>query len=105
MAEVNASSLERKLRHRIKGEVRFDQGARALYSTDGSNYRQIPIGAVIPRDAEDVIETIALCREFGAPVTSRGGGTSLAGQTCNVAVIIDYSKYIDRKSTRLNSSH
>ena len=103
MAEVNASSLERKLRHRIKGEVRFDQGARALYSTDGSNYRQIPIGAVIPRDTEDVVETIALCREFGAPVTSRGGSTSLAGQTCNVAVIIDYSKYM-RQIVQIDSA-
>src|SRR6185437_13767136 len=65
-----------------------------LYSTDGSNYRQVPIGVVIPRDNHDVIAAIAICREHGAPVLCRGGGTSLAGQCCNVAVVIDFSKYM-----------
>ena len=63
-------------------------------ATDGSNYRQVPIGVVIPKTKEDVIETVALCRKFGAPLLSRGGGTSLAGQCCNVAVVIDWSKYL-----------
>ncbi|HEV8542326.1 MAG TPA: FAD-binding oxidoreductase, partial [Verrucomicrobiae bacterium] len=88
--------LARKLRRQIKGEVRFDNGSRALYATDGSNYRQTPIGVVIPKDNDDVIATVALCREFGAPITSRGCGTSLAGQCCNVAVIIDFSKYMNQ---------
>src|SRR5690349_12203318 len=91
---INAEALASKLRRKIKGEVRFDRGSRALYATDGSNYRQPPIGVVIPRDAEDVEETLALCRQFGAPVLSRGGGTSLAGQCCNVAVLLDFSKYM-----------
>src|SRR5947209_10139579 len=95
-SKINSTGLARKLKHKVKGEVRFDLGDRALYATDGSNYRQVPIGIVIPRDEEDVIETVALCREFGAPITSRGCGTSLAGQCCNVAVIIDYSKYMNR---------
>jgi FAD/FMN-containing dehydrogenase len=86
--------LERRLRRAIRGEVRFDNGSRALYSTDSSNYRQIPIGVVIPRTEADVVETVAICRELGIPITSRGGGTSLAGQCCNVAVIIDFSKYL-----------
>src|SRR6266404_114153 len=90
---INAEALASKLRRKIKGEVRFDRGSRALYATDGSNYRQPPIGVVIPRDPEDVEETLALCRKFGAPVLSRGGGTSLAGQCCNVAVLLDFSKY------------
>jgi len=94
-ADVDAVTLARRLKKRIKGEVHFDDTFRALYATDGSNYRQTPIGAVRPRDAEDVIETVALCRQFGAPITSRGCGTSLAGQCCNVAVIIDYSKYMN----------
>src|SRR6185503_14436460 len=47
--------LEAQLRARIRGEVRFDAGSRALYSTDSSNYRHIPIGLVIPRDEDDVI--------------------------------------------------
>jgi FAD/FMN-containing dehydrogenase/Fe-S oxidoreductase len=91
-----AERLEHELRRRIDGEVRFGPGDRALYSTDSSSYRQVPIGVVIPRCIDDVVETVAVCREFGAPVLSRGGGTSLAGQCCNVAVVIDHSKYLNR---------
>ncbi|MGZ3917629.1 MAG: FAD-binding and (Fe-S)-binding domain-containing protein [Flavisolibacter sp.] len=94
--EVNAGALERDLKRSIKGEVRFDSGSRALYSTDASNYRQIPIGVVLPKTEEDIIETIALCKKYGAPILSRGGGTSLAGQCCNVAVMMDMSKYYNR---------
>jgi len=86
--------LEEKLRQVVRGEVRFDQASRALYATDASNYRQVPIGLVLPRDEADVVATVAACRELGAPVLSRGGGTSLAGQCCNVAVILDFSKYM-----------
>jgi FAD/FMN-containing dehydrogenase/Fe-S oxidoreductase len=86
--------LEEKLRQVVRGEVRFDQASRALYATDASNYRQVPIGLVLPRDEADVIATLAACREMGAPVLSRGGGTSLSGQCCNVAVILDFSKYM-----------
>jgi FAD/FMN-containing dehydrogenase/Fe-S oxidoreductase len=91
---VDAAALENALRQAVAGEVRFDAGSRALYATDGSNYRQVPIGVVIPRTKQDVIETVAACRKFGAPLLSRGGGTSLAGQCCNVAVVIDWSKYM-----------
>jgi FAD/FMN-containing dehydrogenase/Fe-S oxidoreductase len=87
-------SIEAALRARLEGEVRFDDGSRALYATDGSNYRQVPLGVVVPRSLTDVVRTIAACREHGAPVLSRGGGTSLAGQCCNVAVVIDWSKYL-----------
>lgn len=90
----SAIVLERDLRKAIRGEVRFDDGSRALYSTDSSNYRQAPIGVVIPRNKEDVEITVALCRKHGIPITGRGGGTSLAGQCCNVSVIIDFSKYM-----------
>jgi FAD/FMN-containing dehydrogenase len=93
-AQVDAASLATDLRQHIRGEVRFDDGARALYATDGSNYRQVPIGVVLPRDVDDVIATIALARKYGAPILCRGGGTSLAGQCCNVAVIVDMSKYM-----------
>jgi FAD/FMN-containing dehydrogenase/Fe-S oxidoreductase len=90
------AQLEDELRRRVSGEVRFDDGSRALYSTDSSNYRQIPIGVVVPRTIQDVVEAVAVCREFGAPIVARGGGTSLAGQTCNAAVVIDCSKYLRR---------
>jgi FAD/FMN-containing dehydrogenase/Fe-S oxidoreductase len=95
-SNVDARRLENELRGTIRGEVRFGNGDRALYSTDSSNYRQVPIGVVIPRDKHDVIQTVALCREYHAPITARGGGTSLAGQCCNVAVIIDFTKYMNR---------
>jgi FAD/FMN-containing dehydrogenase len=89
-----APELEAALRSRIRGEVRFDRGSRALYSTDASNYRQVPIGVVLPKDADDVVETVALARRFGAPILARGGGTSLAGQCCNLGVVLDMSKYM-----------
>ena len=92
----SAAALEQALRQKIRGEVRFDAASRALYATDASNYRHIPIGLVIPLDEEDVIATVAVCREFGAPVLSRGGGTSLAGQGTNAAVILDFSKYMNK---------
>jgi FAD/FMN-containing dehydrogenase/Fe-S oxidoreductase len=91
-----AARLAAELAAAVRGEVRFDAGSRALYSTDGSNYRQVPIGVVVPRDAADVVATLAACRRHGAPVLARGGGTSLAGQCCNVAVVLDCSKYMHR---------
>src|SRR4051794_10178064 len=93
---VDASALSSELRGAISGEVRFDAGSRALYATDGSNYRQVPIGVVVPRDVDDVVKTIAICRARGAPILSRGGGTSLTGSCCNVAVVIDWSKYLNQ---------
>jgi len=91
-----AEELEQHLRAAIRGEVRFDAAAKALYSTDASNYRQIPIGLVIPLDEADVIATVDLCRRFNAPILSRGAGTSLAGQGCNFAVVLDFSKYMNK---------
>jgi FAD/FMN-containing dehydrogenase/Fe-S oxidoreductase len=93
-SQMDAGALESGLRRHLRGEVRFDDGSRALYATDGSNYRQVPIGVVLPKDTDDVIAAIAICREHGAPVLCRGGGTSLAGQCCNVAVVLDFSKYM-----------
>jgi FAD/FMN-containing dehydrogenase/Fe-S oxidoreductase len=92
--DLNAAALARDLRRSLRGEVRFDAGSRALYATDGSNYRQVPIGVVLPRDEEDAVAALALCREHGAPVLGRGCGTSLAGQCCNVAVVFDFSRYM-----------
>ena len=73
--------------------MRFDAGSRGAYSTDASNYRQVPIGVVVPRTVDAGMAAVAVCREHDVPVVSRGGGTSLAGQACNVAVVIDWSKY------------
>lgn len=95
MAPGKAEELAAALRCKIKGEVRFDNGSRALYASDLSMYRQVPIGVVIPRTIDDVVHTVALCRQFDAPLLSRGCGSSLAGQTCNVAVVVDFSKYLN----------
>lgn len=105
--KVDVITLEADLRSSVTGEVRFDTSSRALYSTDASNYRQIPIGVVLPKSEQDIINTISICNKHHAPVLSRGGGTSLAGQTCNVAVVMDMSKYynkvlkIDRQAKRV----
>jgi FAD/FMN-containing dehydrogenase/Fe-S oxidoreductase len=93
---VDVESLAAALRSQISGEIHFDRTARALYATDGSNYRQVPIGVVMPRDNDDVIAAMAICREHCAPLLCRGAGTSLAGQCCNVAVILDFSKHMNR---------
>jgi FAD/FMN-containing dehydrogenase/Fe-S oxidoreductase len=90
------AELEQELRAAVEGEVRFGAGDRAIYSTDASNYRQLPIGVVIPKTVEDVVSAVAVCRSHRVPILSRGGGTSLAGQCCNVAVVIDHSKYLRR---------
>ncbi len=91
---AGARDLERALRRSVAGEVRFGAGDRALYATDASNYRQVPIGVVVPRTVDDVIAAVACCRAHDAPLLARGGGTSLAGQCCNAAVVIDFSKYL-----------
>src|SRR6266851_8519676 len=93
-AQIDAVALAEALREESRGEVRFDDGSRALYATDGSNYRQVPIGVVLPRDVEDVLAAVTICRRFSAPLLCRGGGTSLAGQCCNMAVIVDFSKHM-----------
>jgi FAD/FMN-containing dehydrogenase/Fe-S oxidoreductase len=86
--------LEARLRASLRGEVRFDLGSRALYAADSSNYRQLPVGVVLPRDAADVEAALAACCATGAAVLPRGAGTSLAGQCANVAVVFDFSKYM-----------
>ena len=89
-------ALEAELARAVSGEVRFDAGARAAYSADASNYRQVPIGVVLPRSVEDIVAAMAVCRTHGAPVLARGGGTAQNGQSVNVAVVIDCSKYLNR---------
>ena len=87
--------LEALLKANLRGEVRFDLGSRALYAADSSNYRQLPVGVILPRDAEDVEAALAACRSTGAAVLPRGAGTSLAGQCANVAVVFDFSRYMN----------
>ena len=93
---IDLRGLEQDLRRMVRGEVHFEDGYRAMYSTDAANYRQIPIAVVLPKDADDAQKAMTVCHKYGAPVTPRGGGTSLTGASCNAAVIFDYSKFMNR---------
>lgn len=95
LAVMDISQLAQELKRQVSGTVSFEAGDRALYAMDGSNYRQVPIGVVVPRTIEDVVAAIAVCRNFGAPVFSRGGGTSLCGQCCNAAIVLDWSQHLN----------
>jgi len=86
--------LEAMLRGTVRGDVLFDRASRAMYAADASNYRQMPVGVVNPRDAADVEAALAACRATGAAVLPRGAGTSLSGQCANVAVVFDFSRYM-----------
>src|SRR6202451_4294321 len=88
-------ALEARLKTAVRGDVLFDLGTRAMYAADASNYRQMPVGVVTPRDAADVEAALAACRATGAAVLPRGAGTSLAGQCVNVAVVFDYSRHMN----------
>ena len=94
IAGVDASALAHELERAIQGEVRFDRASIGLYATDSSNYRQIPIGVVIPKSIDDVVIAHRLASRHGAPILNRGAGTSLSGETVNFAVVIDHSKYL-----------
>ncbi|MFM0416799.1 FAD-binding and (Fe-S)-binding domain-containing protein [Paraburkholderia aromaticivorans] len=89
-------ALEADLRSHVRGEVRFDQGSKALYAADASNYRQVPLAVVVPADVDDLLATLAACRRNDVPFLARGGGTSQNGQCVNVAVVVDASKYVNR---------
>jgi len=91
-----ARALHSDLKDSLSSEVDFSTGARAMFAADASNYRQVPICVVTPKSRDEVIETVRICRQHEAPILPRGGGTSLAGQTCNVAVVIDFSRHLNR---------
>jgi FAD/FMN-containing dehydrogenase/Fe-S oxidoreductase len=93
---VQHQRLQAALQQAVSGEVRFDNGMRAAYASDASNYRQVPIGVVLPRSAEDIVQALRVCAGHGVPVLARGGGTSQNGQGVNVAVVIDCSRHLDR---------
>jgi len=81
---------------RSTAEIKTDLATRILYSTDASIYKMMPLAVVIPKNEDDVLAAVATCIEYGLPVLPRGGGSSLAGQTVGEAVVIDFTKYMDR---------
>jgi FAD/FMN-containing dehydrogenase/Fe-S oxidoreductase len=96
LSEDQRVALGRALQGALRGEVRFDTTNRAAYASDSSNYRQVPLGVVFPRDHEDVQTVARTAAEAGAALLARGAGTSLAGQTCNEAVVVDMSRHMSR---------
>ncbi|WP_407565586.1 FAD-binding and (Fe-S)-binding domain-containing protein [Streptomyces sp. 184] len=95
-ADVDVVALERRLRAAVRGEVGFGTRDRALVTMDASNYRGVPLGVVAPRDADDVAAALAVCREYGAPVVARGGGTSIAGNAVGAGVVLDFTRHLNR---------
>src|SRR5215218_6642695 len=106
---VRCESLVRYLRRHVAGEVRFDDTSRHLYATDASHYQVQPLGVVIPKSTDDLAVTVQIAAELGVPITARGGGTSLSGQSIGPGVVIDCSKYlnvigpvdVDRRTVRV----
>ncbi|MCS6853627.1 MAG: FAD-binding oxidoreductase, partial [Elioraea sp.] len=91
-----APAIERRLRARLRGEVRTDAGTRGRYATDASHYQVVPAAVVFPRSADDLVAVLDVAREEGIPVTARGGGTSQAGQTVNRGIVVDCSRHLNR---------
>src|SRR5208283_4012009 len=91
-----AETLRRELEAQLEGEVRFDEISRALYSTDASVYQIQPVGVVVPRNRQDILRSLEICRRHRCPITMRGGGTSQCGQSIGPGLQIDISKYYNR---------
>src|ERR1044071_1371176 len=93
---IDVGALKKELHAAIRGEVRFGGADRGMYASDASNYRMIPLGVILPKDADDVVAAVAACRKYAAPIFARGGGTAIPGQTVNEGVLFDFSKYMNR---------
>ncbi|SFR66528.1 FAD/FMN-containing dehydrogenase [Halogeometricum rufum] len=93
--DVERPDLLDALRGRVDGDVRFDTYTRQLYATDASAYESTPIGVVYPDSTDDVAAVVSHCAENEIPVLPRGGGTSLAGQAVNEAVVLDFTRHMD----------
>ncbi|MGW1675801.1 FAD-binding and (Fe-S)-binding domain-containing protein [Saccharopolyspora sp. NPDC002376] len=90
------ADLVAELRAALSGPARFDPGTRALYATDASNYRQVPTGVVFPRDEDDVAATVTIARRHGVPITTRGAGTSIAGNAIGTGLVLDFARHLNR---------
>src|SRR5436190_18967009 len=92
----NASTLERRLRSNMTGDVLFDAFDRGRYATDASFYQILPLGVVVPRTMDEALRTLSIARDEGRIVTPRGGGTSQCGQTVNEGLVVDFYKHLNR---------
>ncbi|MBX3400449.1 MAG: FAD-binding protein [Gemmataceae bacterium] len=96
IAAARHDSLLRYLRRHVEGEVRFDDTSRRLYATDASHYQIPPLGVVVPKSVEDVVVTVQIAADLNVPITARGGGTSLSGQSIGPGIVLDCSKYLNQ---------
>ncbi|MGH3469460.1 MAG: FAD-binding oxidoreductase, partial [Thermocrispum sp.] len=88
--------VQRDLRAAVRGEVDFSSRRRAEYSSDASNYRKVPLGVVFPLDADDVAAAVEVCAAHDVPITTRGGGTSIAGNAVGSGVVLELSRHLNR---------
>src|SRR5881628_2244067 len=91
-----AAGVAEDLRRRVEGEVLFDSVHRTLYSTAACIYQVMPLGAVVARHEDDVLAVLEYARRNRIPVTARGGGSGLAGQTLGRGIVLDFSKHFQR---------
>ena len=99
MINTDTEEVSREFIHKMSqaiGEVHFDRLTRFLYSTDASIYQIIPIGVAIPRDESEITAAIEIAGRHDVPILPRGGGSSLAGQAVGQALVLDFSRYLDR---------
>src|SRR5271166_558669 len=96
LSSPDLSRLHDRLIRETRAEVSFDRGQRALYATDASLYQIEPVGVVVPRTVEDVIATVRIAAQEKVAIVPRGAATSLSGQTVGAAIVIDFSKYLNR---------
>ncbi|KIH98618.1 dimethylmenaquinone methyltransferase [Streptomonospora alba] len=94
MPDIDLDGFERALRRDVSGTVALDAGTRALYTADASNYRHVPLGVVLPHTVDDVVAAVAACNTYGVPLTPRGGGTSIAGNSIGQGLVIDTSRHL-----------
>lgn len=94
LLDMQRRQLASYLARHIQGEVRFDEPARKLYSTDASIYQIEPLGVVVPRTVDDIAVVVQTAAEAGVSITARGGGTSLSGQSIGPGIVLDCSKYL-----------
>ncbi len=96
MDERRISRLQQELKRKILGDVLFDDVSRLIYSTDASLYQMKPLGVVLPRSRQELVQAVRTVAKYRVPILPRGGGTSLAGQTVTAGIVIDSSKYLNR---------
>nr|WP_233625151.1 FAD-binding and (Fe-S)-binding domain-containing protein [Actinoplanes sp. ATCC 53533] len=95
MSDQSSSSVAAALRQ-AGLEVRSDAGTRGMYASDASLYRIPPLAVVRPRHVDEVAAALAVARETGVPLTSRGAGTSVAGNAVGRGIVLDFSRHLNR---------